>query len=188
MSTTDPGQRLSYADFLGFPDDGQRHELVGGVHVVSAAPRLRHQAALGAILVSLDAQIAAPGRGTVLAAPTAVRLSDEDGVQPDIVVVLRSSRARLRERDVEGPPDLLVEVLSRSTRRLDLGLKRDAYERAGVGEYWVVDLEARHVRRFAREADRFLEPTSHRDRVALGVLPDVVVELAPVWSRVDELD
>jgi Uma2 family endonuclease len=188
MSTTDSGRQLTYTDFLAFPDDGQRHELLGGVHVVSAAPLAVHQVALTAILVSLDAQISGTARGIVAPAPLAVRLSDEDGVQPDIVVVLRGSRAQVRRRDVDGPPDLVVEILSPSTRRLDLGLKRDAYERLGVGEYWVVDLDARQVRRFVRTGDRFLDATVHTDRVRLAALPDVAVELGPVWARVDDLD
>ncbi|MBK8975493.1 MAG: Uma2 family endonuclease [Planctomycetes bacterium] len=189
MSTLEPAPQLTYADYLAFPDDGQRHELLAGVHVVNPAPRMRHQLASTRLSVALDRLVTERGAGVVVAAPIDVRLSDEDGVQPDLAVVLRGSRARVRERGIDGPPDLVVEILSRATRRLDLGPKRDRYERLGVGEYWIVDLDRRCALRFARAGDRFAEPTEHRNALpfaALGGGADV--DLRPVWASGDAVD
>ncbi|MBK8975494.1 MAG: Uma2 family endonuclease [Planctomycetes bacterium] len=188
MSTLEPAPQLTYADYLAFPDDGQRHELLAGVHVVNPAPRTRHQLALVELLAALRELLRSRAAGFVLPAPIDVRLSDEDGVQPDLAVVLRGSHARVRERGIDGPPDLVVEILSRATRRLDLGPKRDRYELLGVGEYWIVDLDRRCALRFARAGDRFAEPTEHRDSLPFAALGDgAAIDLRPVWASGDSV-
>ncbi|MBK8977014.1 MAG: Uma2 family endonuclease [Planctomycetes bacterium] len=187
MSELATGDRLTYDDLATFPADGFRHELLAGIHVVTPAPDLAHQRVSGALFLALHALVEARGRGVVLAAPSAVRLSEEDGVQPDLSVVLHGSRARLRPREIEGPPDLVVEILSRSTRRADLTLKRECYERCGVGEYWVIDPGARRAWSFQRDGESFGAPTEHRDHLQSPVLGGGSVDLGEVWRALDAL-
>ncbi|MBK8978611.1 MAG: Uma2 family endonuclease [Planctomycetes bacterium] len=186
MPTMPSAPQLTYADYLEFPDDGQRHELVAGVHVVSAAPQLAHQIVVVGLVDGLRGPVRAVG-GLVLCAPTALRLSDEDGVEPDVLVVLPGDGSRTSPREVIGAPSLVVEVLSRSTRRLDLGMKLASYERHGVGEYWVVDVELRELQRFAREGERFAAPIRHRERVAWDAVPGLTIDLAALWADVERL-
>lgn len=124
----------TYADLESLPDDGKRYEIIDGVLLVNAAPAPRHQQVLTRLLVILDT--AAPPELLVLPAPVDVVLTDDSVVEPDIVVAPRSSYA---EKNLPAPPVLAVEVLSPSTRLVDLDLKKERYERAGIPSYWVVD-------------------------------------------------
>jgi len=125
------GRELTRADLHDLPDDGHRYELLDGSLLVTPAPRLAHQVAAAEVFKLLDAATAGGALFTVIA-PFEVAFSDVTVLQPDVLVVRR-------ERGVTGIPVLVVEVLSPSTRRLDLGSKRSACEAAGVANYWVVD-------------------------------------------------
>lgn len=131
--------KLTYADLLALPDDGKRHELIDGEHYVSAAPTLRHQWVLRNVFWTLHGFVEPRGLGEVFFAPLDVVLSEHDVVEPDLLFVARERLAILEERRVHGAPDLAVEVISPGTRRIDLTVKRRAYQRLGVGEYWIVD-------------------------------------------------
>lgn len=124
----------TYADLESLPDDGKRYEIVDGVLLVNAAPAPRHQQVLARLFVVLDA--AAPADLLVLPAPVDVVLTDDSVVEPDIVVALRSAYT---ETNLPTAPVLAVEVLSPSTRLVDLNLKKERYERAGIPSYWVLD-------------------------------------------------
>lgn len=135
MSALPWGRALTRVDLDALPEDGHRYELLDGALVVTPAPGSAHQVAAFEVAKRLDA--ATTGTDLlVLVAPLEVALSDSVVLQPDVVV---AHRGDLDERGVNGVPVLVVEVLSPSTRRLDLGSKRAAYEAAGVGAYWVVD-------------------------------------------------
>lgn len=125
-------------------DERLRHELIDGELYVSPSPVLRHQAAVMAVAAALHALPSGVGR--VYPAPTDVVLAADTVVVPDVVWLSAASVARLGDvRFVDVVPDLLVEVSSPSTRRLDLVKKRAVYERVGVAEFWFVDLEVDRV-------------------------------------------
>ncbi|MEG9227702.1 Uma2 family endonuclease [Aeromicrobium sp. Sec7.5] len=130
------GRALTRDDLDAMPDDGHRYELVDGVLIVSPAPRRVHQRASLRLTVLLDAAV--PPDLEPLAAPFDVALSDDTVMQPDLVV---GRNADFTERDLPVAPVLAVEVLSPSTRGIDLLLKKDRLERAGCAHYWVVDPE-----------------------------------------------
>lgn len=127
------GRPLRRADLARTPDDGRRYELIDGQLYVSAAPGLVHQRAGFRLATLLDA--AAPPAFEVVTGGFAVALADDTEIQPDIVVGLRKD---FTERDIVSPA-LCVEVLSPSTRRVDLTVKRRRLERASIPSYWVVD-------------------------------------------------
>lgn len=176
------GSRLGWGDYLAFPEDGRRHEIVDGEHYVTASSALDHQRVSRHILFQLYEQIEQQGKGEVFNAPTAVQLSDFDIVEPDLLVVLTEHAGRLHERKVIGPPDLVVEVLSPSTRRVDRGVKLALYQRAGVGEYWIVDPVARNVEKYRRRGDALQSAGIFADEVAFDGVPGVAVDLARVWN------
>ncbi len=115
------------------PDDGRRHELLDGTLIMSPAPTRRHQAIVVELLYLLRS--ACPEHLRVLVAPTDVELNESSTVEPDLFV------SRREDLDAAHPslPLLVVEVMSPSTRRIDRGHKKDAYERAGIPDYWIVD-------------------------------------------------
>jgi Uma2 family endonuclease len=119
------------------PPDWKRCELIDGALVVSPNPTIRHITLVKRLLRIF---FAAEDRGLLDVYPEPnVVLAEHQVPQPDLAIVLPSSRERVKEKAIVGPPDLAIEVLSPSTRRYDLGPKKRAYARAGVLRYWVVD-------------------------------------------------
>ncbi|MEA2703571.1 MAG: hypothetical protein QOD63_1516 [Actinomycetota bacterium] len=130
------GVPLTYDDVQRFPPDGHRYELVEGVLLVTPAPNAEHQSCVANLMFALKA--AAGDEHFVVPAPFDFYVSEITCFEPDIVVALDEDVGRDR-LGPERTPLLLVEVGSRSTRLVDLGTKRLAYETFGVPEYWLVD-------------------------------------------------
>jgi Uma2 family endonuclease len=137
--------KLNYDDFLSFPDDGRRHELIDGEHFVTPSPATVHQRLVGELHLALATHLKGSRLGEVFVAPFDVVLSNHDVVEPDLLVILADQQDILTEKHVRGAPAILIEILSPGTRRRDETLKRDLYERAGVREYWMVDPDARTI-------------------------------------------
>lgn len=136
MTTLPFGRPLTRADLEDLPDDGHRYELIDGVLVVSPSPRLPHQDMVGNLYLLLRADC--PPHLKVVLAPFDVALADDTVVIPDLLV---ADRTQFTVKELPGPPLLAVEVLSPSTRRFDLLLKRDRFQSAGVASYWLIDPE-----------------------------------------------
>jgi len=187
VKSAHPAVKLTYDDYVHFPDDGRRHELIDGEHVVTPTPIRKHQA----VSMNLSAMIWAYLRehqiGRVFAAPFDVILSDLDVVEPDLMYL---SNRRLAEIEtspwVRGAPDLVVEIGSPGTRKRDATAKRRLYERFGVTEYWIVDpeLDAIQVYRFveqryARVAELTLE---QGDVLTTPLLPGLELLLSTIFE------
>ena len=110
MSTSfdEPTVKLTYDDYLLFPSDGMRHEIIHGRHYMNPAPNPRHQTVSRHIQFQLYQQIELTDAGQVFDAPIDLQLSDTDVVQPDIVVVLKSNLIITPTR-LKGVPDLVIE-------------------------------------------------------------------------------
>jgi Uma2 family endonuclease len=147
--------KLTYEDLLHFPEDGRRHEIVDGEHVVTPAPASRHQFIVSALLSLLWQYARDYDLGRVAGAPFDVVLSETDVVQPDVFFLAKEHEEKVRSAHIDGAPDLVVEVLSESTRRRDELTKRHLYEIHGVGEYWIVDPELELIKVYRREGERF---------------------------------
>lgn len=173
------GTRLTYDDFLLFPDDGKRHEIIDGVHYVTPAPNRRHQQLVGRLYLRLATFLESnPALGELYFAPFDVVLSHYDVVEPDLLLVAGSQRDILTDKNVQGPPALVVEVLSKSTRKRDAQTKRRLFERTGVQEYWLVDPELDTVQVFRPDEGRLrrvAELTAEDDDT-------LTTPLLPGWS------
>ena len=128
----------TYDDLLALPDDGRRWEIIEGVLYEMPSPSWAHAAIIANLLLAWIALVRRLG-GTIVTAPVDVFFPGAAPVQPDILVALPGNPGRPSRRGFEGAPDLVVEVLSPSTRRFDLLLKRSRLEAAGCEHYWVVD-------------------------------------------------
>jgi Uma2 family endonuclease len=173
--------KLTYEDYLLFPDDGLRHEIIDGEHFVSPSAVPYHQKVSRRIFVQLYLRIEETGRGEVYYAPTDLHLSEVDILVPDILVLLSPKIGLIGAKKVEGAPDLVIEITSPGTARRDRGIKRVVYERAGVPEYWIVDVEKKAVERHLLRDGKYVPSGSHAETVAFGGLPDVAVDLTKVW-------
>ncbi len=172
-------RKLNYQDYVCFPDDGKRHEIIDGDHFVNPAPSTYHQAVSRRIQFQLYTKIELTGLGCVVNAPVDVQLSDTDIVQPDLVVVLAQNRI-ITPSKVKGSPEHLIEILSPSTESNDQTLKRSLYERVGVGEYWIVDPFDHSLLQLVLTDGKYVE-RPHENVVAVTYLPDVSVDLDAVW-------
>ena len=180
------GVKLTYDDFVLFPDDGLRHELIDGEHYVTPSPSLKHQQVALNIVYALEDFLRREPLGRPLFAPVDVVLSPSDVVVPDIIYLSNARTAQVAtDANVQGPPELVVEIGSPSTRRRDATIKRGLYERAGVSEYWVVDPGLDMVRVYRREGERFARPEELSleagDVLATSLLPGLQLPLSEIF-------
>ena len=186
MRPTGFGVKLTYEDYLLFPDDGKRHELIDGEHYVTPAPKLRHQAVIGRLHLIIGNYLAARPLGQLFLSPLDTIISRFDVVQPDLLYVSQERAAELLHDSVHGAPDLVIEVASKSTRKRDETIKRALYERAGVREYWVVDPEIDVVRVYRRSDERFARAIELSreagDVLTTMLLPDLEIPLTGIFK------
>lgn len=128
------GETLTVEEVWEMPDDGHRRELVDGALLVTPAPGAGHQT--GVLSIAIALKLTAPPELQVFIAPFDWVAGPRSLFQPDVLVARRD---QVGPANLSHPPVLAVEVLSPSTRHIDLGLKRSAYEAAGVAHYWVFD-------------------------------------------------
>jgi Uma2 family endonuclease len=169
---TDAFTEFTYADLTGFPDHNLRREIIDGELIVTPSPVPRHQDAVMVLSGELYLHVKAHG-GNVYAAPLDVFFSDRNVVAPDVLFISAEHLDRIGSKYVEDAPDIVVEVSSPSTRRLELVRKRELYERFGVPEYWYVDLDADRVEIHRLTEGRFGPPTLlvRTDRLESPLLP-----------------
>jgi Uma2 family endonuclease len=179
-----PCVKLTYDEYVLFPDDGRRHEIIDGRHTMNPAPSPMHQYVSRHMQFQLYQQLELSGLGQVINAPIDLQLSDCDVVQPDLVVVLNGN-AIITSRGIQGIPDLVVEILSPSTSEHDQQLKLRLYEQARIPEYWIVDPEDKVVFQYhLTENSVYAAPLCQKDRIQFqrqSVTADV--DLSTVWYR-----
>ncbi|HEX8903568.1 MAG TPA: Uma2 family endonuclease [Longimicrobiaceae bacterium] len=145
MSTHPAVRRWTYEEFARLPDDGNRYEVIEGELYVSPAPTLSHQKTLFNLGFVLEGFIREHGLGELYPGPADVLFGEGDYLEPDLLFVRADRKEILKDRGVEGAPDLVVEVISPKTASRDRKLKRDRYAHFGVAEYWVVDPVKRRI-------------------------------------------
>jgi Uma2 family endonuclease len=174
---------LTYSDYAALPDDGRRYELLQGELSVTSPPGTRHQRAIIALGSRLYEHVRARGLGEVLVAPTDCILSDVAVVQPDILYVATDRLSIISERGIEGAPNLVVEVLSPSSVRLDRGRKMNLYAEHGVPYYWIVDPESYSVEAYTLTGTAYaLAGRVTSKPAALPPFSDLMVDAASIWS------
>ncbi|MGH7583405.1 MAG: Uma2 family endonuclease [Gemmatimonadales bacterium] len=141
-------QRMSVEEFLALPEDGKRHELLAGQHIVSPTPRWIHQRAVQELYDRLRAVVVGRPDVELLGLPGDLQLGPADVVEPDLFMVPSRPGPRPQSWRDAPTPILVAEVLSPSTASWDRGYKRGLYLEAGVEQYWIVDLDARVVERW----------------------------------------
>ncbi len=186
MATQPKTTGLTYEDLRSFPDDDLRREIIDGELFVTPSPIRRHQRAVARLTGALLAYEEHHG-GEVYPAPMDVFFSDTNVVEPDVLFLRHESLPGTDPEKIVAVPDLVVEVSSPSTRRRDLGLKKDLYERFGVAEYWFVDIEAERVEAYRLREGRYGPPEILRaaDVLTSPVLPDFAFDLSTILGSRD---
>jgi Uma2 family endonuclease len=148
--------RLTYEDYLELPNDGKRYEIIEGELFVNPSPFTRHQRIVGRFFAALDRYFEQNGGGEAFVAPLDVVLTDDSIVQPDVIVVTAVRSACVGEKNINGAPDIVIEVISDGSRRSDEIVKRKLYERHGINEYWIADPAIDVVKIYRRSGDVFI--------------------------------
>lgn len=177
---------LTVADLAGFPKDGKRYEIIGGESHVSHTPSLDHQELSGRLLGQLRGVVLPRHLGRVILGPIDVRFSNQDLVKPDIVFVRAERRAICRDDAVHGAPDIVVEILSPTTRAYDLTEKLGLYQRFLVPEYWIFDPVVFTVTHLVLVDGRYVEAGPVGGVYRSSVLPDLVVDPAVLFAGLDD--
>ena len=170
------------ADYAALPDD-PRCELIHGRFYVSPSPRRIHQFLVTQFWQCLHT-VAVERGGQALVAPMDVHLADHTVAQPDVLYVSPARRGILQEW-IEGAPDLVVEVLSPSTARMDRLLKLHRYAEAGVLEYWLVDPAARTPSFLVNEGGRFVPGAPDGGTWRSPVVAGVELDIEALWAAVE---
>src|SRR5215510_11534503 len=159
VNHSSPGVKLTYDDFVLFPDDGMRHELIDGEHYVTPTPNSKHQVVLGNLHLVIGNWLRDHRTGRVMLSPFDVVFTKFDVVEPDLLYLSNERASQvLTSKNVQGVPELVVEIGSPSTRKRDETIKRGLYERSGVSEYWFVDPELDLVRVYRAGMKGFDKP------------------------------
>ena len=144
MVATGARIKFTYEDYCNAPED-KRYELHDGDLVVVPSPKGRHQDSVGSLYYFLRAFVQGRELGRVYIAPFDIVFSNHDVVQPDVIFVSNEKLDIITADNIQGAPDLVIEVLSPSTAHRDRTFKRALYARHGVREFWLVNTDAHTI-------------------------------------------
>lgn len=152
---------------------------------MSPSPTSFHQDILLNLSVLIRVYLKSHPIGKVCVAPLDTYLSEINVYQPDLLFVRKRHRRRIEAHGVEGAPDLVVEILSPSTRKYDLGAKRTIYARCGVEELWVIDPAKRSLAVFRLQENAAKPLATHRrgQSFSSAIFPGLEVSLREVFAR-----
>jgi Uma2 family endonuclease len=150
--TMPPGLiRLTLDEYMELPNDGKRYEIIDGELYVTPAPIPKHQKVSRKLQVILFLALEKTGQGEVYNAPIDLILDHHTVVQPDLLFIRSENLHIIGPKNIQGVPNLVVEILSPSTRRTDVLTKGGVYARFGVPFYWIVDPDLDRIEFFRLE-------------------------------------
>jgi Uma2 family endonuclease len=180
-----PQGHWTHEQWETLPDDGNRYEVIDGVLYMSTAPSTFHQW----IILRLVELVGTPAMKQSFAipffAPIGVLMPGCDAVQPDFGLVRTANQRIIRDRRIRGVPDLLAEVLSPNNRAYDEQVKLEAYARAGLPEYVIVDPQARALQHYRIGSDgRYDDPLIHggEDSLCFDCLPLIEFKVSTLFA------
>lgn len=176
----------TYEDYLAFPDDGQRYEIIEGELFVTPSPFPDHQYPTGELFAILRQFVREHQLGNIWFAPFDVLISENTIVQPDVCFIRTENAPAEWVIPYRGVPDLVIEVLSDSTYKIDEQIKFKSYEKAGVQEYWLVSPRTKSVRIWTlKEGDYVLHGEFvQNDVISSPLLPGLqIVNSSIFYSR-----
>ena len=177
---------LTYDDLVQLPDDGNRYEIIGGELIVSPSPAWNHQRCAYLLTRLIGDHVDRAQLGQLFFAPADVRLSPHDVVEPDLLFIRQERLGIYRGRGaVHGPPDLVVEIISPSSKETDAGRKRDLYAASGIPEFWLADPVTRLFQILVLRDKEYVAVGEIDGRLSSEVLPGLMVEPAALFAEMD---
>ena len=175
-------QKYTYQDYLNWPEE-ERWEIIDGeAYCMSPSPTIKHQKISIGILEKLILNKQKLKGCDLFSAPTDVVLDEFNIVQPDIFIVC--DKSKITENNIQGAPDLIIEIVSKSTAYKDTKIKKDLYERFGVKEYIIVLPDLEIVERYILENNRYGIPERFNwDEVLKLKIFDIEINLWEVFEK-----
>lgn len=177
---------LTYDDYLHLPNDGRRYEILEGEIFVSPSPVTKHRRISRNLLALLHQHVRQHKLGEVLSAPTDVILSRTNVVQPDLLFISKSRAKILMEKNIQGAPDLMVEILSETSEEQDRTAKKQIYARHGVKEYWLIDpdRETLEVHKLEKTERVFRHTATYQrdESFQSAFFPSLKIKLSELWE------
>ncbi len=162
----------TYADYVQLPDDGMRYEIIEGELFITPAPTPIHQRIIRKLLVKLDNFVEKSRCGEVLMLQSTWYSMKKDIVQPDIIFIAREKFSNITEKNIQGAPELIIEILSPGTAYNELVNKKDLYAKFDVNEYWIVDPHKQWIEIYTLTDKEY---TLHQRAVKSGKVSSVVL-------------
>jgi len=175
-------QKYTYQDYLKTPDD-KRYELINGNLTMSPAPITKHQIILITLVGELFMWLKTNPIGKVMVAPVDVYLDEENLVQPDILFISKKREKIITEKNIQGAPDLTIEIVSQSSIHRDMVEKKSLYEKFGVKEYWLVypDEELVEIYELKNNSYKLYKTFSKDETLETPLLKGMKIDLKEVF-------
>lgn len=186
MAVKVPRAVLTWEHYVELPNDGKRYEIIEGELYVSPAPSEKHQRVAFNLGLVLGWHNRAGRLGRVYAAPFDVLLAFTSIVQPDLLFIRRDRLSILTAANVQGAPDLVIEIISPSSTKTDQETKRDLYAKYGVKYYWIVEPLAEWIRAYELGADGLYELVAEAhgsETFSASPFTDLQISLADLWDN-----
>jgi len=182
IPTEEQVRPITFDEYRALPDDGSRYELIYGELLMMPSPKAIHQFVVGELFTALRDRAKQARLGVALFAPYDVRLSGYNAVQPDILFFSAARTQSLGPDFARGIPDLVVEVLSPSNRRLDLIVKRALYAASGIPEYWIVDPEKRTISVNVLEGAHYVDSVFAQGPLVSLIFSGIVIDFETMFE------
>ncbi len=178
-------RKLTYEDFMKIPYDGKQYELYKGDLFMVPAPSIRHQDIVVKLDRNLGVFVEKNNLGKLFVAPCDVVFSDNEIVKPDIIYISNKNLSIIKELNIQGVPDFLIEIISPTTSYNDKKIKKQIYEKYGVEEYWIIDPVNETLEVFVLEKGKYKldDIYSKNDKVKVKSIEGLEVDLKRVFSE-----
>ena len=173
---------FTYDDLQYWEDDHLRHEIIEGEHYMSPSPITKHQRIAGKLFRRLSDYIEKKRLGEIFIAPYDVVFHENDVCVPDLLYISNENQHIIGEYNIQGAPDLIIEILSPGTEKLDKGLKYKRYAYYGVKEYWIVDPKTQLIEVHDLEKQELLQVFPQNQTLNTPTFPDIHLKLSEIFE------
>lgn len=175
--------QLTYSNYKDFPEDGKRYEILEGRLLMVPSPFTPHQRISGKLYRHLSNYVEKNNLGEVFHPPYDVVLSELNVVQPDIIYVSKENSNIITEENIKGVPDLVIEIVSKTSRKNDETTKKMIYARSNIKEYWIVYPESKTINVFTKPEQGYVlwKEFLTTDTLSTPTFPDIKLDIAKIF-------
>ena len=180
-----PKKRLTVHEYELMPTNGNVLQLIDGDFIMTPAPLLKHQEVSRNIQEYFLDYLKKYPVGKILDAPVDYHIDKYNVVQPDLAYIAKDRYSILFEKGIKDAPDLIVEILSPHTQKMDREAKKELYWKVGVKEYWIVDIDHESIEVFHYSSETFQLEKIYRNTqdhvLKCQLLPELTLDLKRIF-------